>query len=239
MESIINIYCDESCHLPNDRQKAMVLGALWSFKTKAHAHNSAIAQLKSKHNISPFFEAKWTKVSSGKLDFYTDMVNYFFDTRGLGFRAWVIPDKEVLTHREYNQTHDDWYYKMYFYLLRNLISRDKKFHIFLDIKDTRSRKKLQNLQDVLSNANYDFSREIIERIQHVHSHDIGLMQLADLLIGAVSYHARGLTGSVAKENIVQLIKDRTGLSLTRNTLPNERKFNLCLWRPNNGGFENA
>jgi hypothetical protein len=25
-----NIYCDESCHLQNDHQQAMILGAVWS-----------------------------------------------------------------------------------------------------------------------------------------------------------------------------------------------------------------
>lgn len=239
MNTIINIYCDESCHLPNDGQKAMVLGALWCFKAKATAHNRAIADLKAKHRLSPFFEIKWTKISSGKRDFYCDLVNYFFDQRTIGFRGWVIPDKTILAHDDYNQTHDEWYYKMYFYLLRNLISTERKYHIYLDIKDTRSRKKLRKLREVLSNANYDFSREIIERIQHVRSHDIGLMQLVDLLAGAISYHARGLTGSAAKNDIVHLIKERTGLSLTRNTLPSERKFNMCIWRPDSGGFENA
>ncbi len=239
MKTTINIYCDESCHLPNDGQKTMVLGALWCFRTKAREHNQAIAELKARHRLSPFFEIKWTKISPGKLDFYRDLLNYFFDSRTMGFRAWVIPDKLILCHADYNQTHDEWYYKMYFYLLRNLISTDRRYHIYLDIKDTRSRMKLRKLREVLSNANYDFSREIIERIQHVHSHDIGLMQLADILIGAVSYHARGLSDSAAKNEIVQLIKDRTGLSLTRNTLPTERKFNLCIWRPNSRRVENA
>lgn len=239
METIINIYCDESCHLPNDGQKAMVLGALWCFKTEAGDHNHAIAELKAKHHLSPFFEIKWTKVSSGKLDFYKDLLNYFFNNSTMGFRAWVIPDKSILSHEKYNQTHDDWYYKMYFYLLRNLISTDRKHHIYLDIKDTRGRIKLHRLREVLRNVNYDFSREIIEKIQHVHSHDIGLLQLTDMLVGAVSYHARGLAGSAAKNDLVQLVKNKTGLSLIRNTLPNERKFNLCIWRPNNEGFENA
>ncbi|MDP3029020.1 MAG: DUF3800 domain-containing protein [Deltaproteobacteria bacterium] len=239
MKTTINIYCDESCHLPNDGQKAMVLGTLWCFEAKAAEHNQAIVELKAKHHLSPFFEIKWTKVSPGKLDFYRELINYFFDSKTMGFRAWVIPDKSVLSHDRYDQTHDEWYYKMYFYLLRNLISTDRKYHIYLDIKDTRSRMKLRKLGEVLSNANYDFSRDIIERIQHVHSHDIGLMQLTDVLIGAVSYHARDLSGSSAKNEIVQLIKARTGLSLTRNTLPTERKLNLCIWRPNSGGFENA
>lgn len=239
MNTIINIYCDESCHLPNDDQNAMVLGALWCLRNKAGKQNRAIAELKVKHHLSPLFEIKWTKVSPGKLDFYRDLLNYFFDSRIMGFRGWVVPDKSILSHEDYDQTHDEWYYKMYFYLLRNLISTERRYHIYLDIKDTRSRMKLRKLKEVLSNANYDFSREIIERIQHVHSHDIGLMQLADILIGAVSYHARGLSNSAAKNEIVQLIKGRTGLSLTRNTLPSERKFNLCIWRPSSGGFENA
>jgi len=30
MTPIYNVYCDESCHLENDNQKIMVLGAVWS-----------------------------------------------------------------------------------------------------------------------------------------------------------------------------------------------------------------
>ncbi len=239
MKTTINIYCDESCHLPRDGQKAMVLGALWCFDAKVGEHHQAIAELKAKHRLSPFFEIKWSKVSPSKIGFYRELADYFFDNRTMGFRAWVIPDKSILSHEKHNQTHDDWYYKMYFYLLRNLISTERKYRVYLDIKDTRSRLKLQKLRQVLSNANYDFSREIIERIQHVRSHDVGLMQLADFLIGAVSYHARGLEDSSAKNEIVGIIKARTGLSLNCNTLPTERKFNLCIWRPNGGGFENA
>jgi len=29
MTNIYNIYCDESCHLENDGEKVMVLGAIW------------------------------------------------------------------------------------------------------------------------------------------------------------------------------------------------------------------
>ena len=141
MNTVINIYCDESCHLPNDGQKAMVLGALWCFRVNAGKHNQSIAKLKAKHNLSPFFEIEWTKVSPGKMDFYRDLLNYFFDSRIMGFRGWVVPDKSILSHEIHNQTHDKWYYKMYFYLLRNLITTNRKYHIYLDIKDTRSRMK--------------------------------------------------------------------------------------------------
>ena len=91
MNTIINIYCDESCHLPNDGQKAMVLGALWCFKAKAGEHNQAIAGLKAKHHLSPFFEIKWTKVSLGKLDFYKELFNYFFRQQDHGIQGLGYP----------------------------------------------------------------------------------------------------------------------------------------------------
>ncbi len=239
MEKTINIYCDESRHLPHDGEPCMVLGALWCIAVKAREYNAAIAHLKDKYNLSPYFEVKWTKVSRGKLPFYIELLDLFFANQTIGFRAWVIPDKSVLRHEEFEQTHDDWYYKMYFYLLRNLIWQNRKYNIYLDIKDTRSREKLAKLHEILQNAHYDFSREVIQKMQHVHSHDIGLMQLADLLIGALSYSAAGLTTSEAKCAIVEHIKKQTGWSLTRNTLPTVKKFNLCYWRPDKGVLANA
>jgi len=236
MSEIYNIYCDESCHLENDKQTAMVLGAVWCSKTKAAEYNSQIAAIKAKYNLSRYLEIKWTKVSSGKIDFYKELVDYFFDTEGLNFRAWVIPDKSILEHGIFQQSHDQWYYKMYFYLLRNIICSGNKYHIYIDIKDTRGREKLRNLHKVLGNAHYDFNREMITKMQHVHSHDINLLQLADLLIGAISYKARNLTGSSAKTEIIEHVKFRSGRKLEQDTLPSEVKFNLCFWRPNKGGF---
>ena len=37
MAEIFNVYCDESCHLEHDRQKVMVLGAIWCPLEKANA----------------------------------------------------------------------------------------------------------------------------------------------------------------------------------------------------------
>ena len=53
----------------------------------------------------------------------------------------------------------------------------------------------------------------------------------------VSYVARGLTGSKAKERIVELIRERSDLSLARNTLPSAVKVNICYWQPNRRDFD--
>ena len=34
MSRVYNVYCDEFCHLENDNQKVMVLGAVWSPRKK-------------------------------------------------------------------------------------------------------------------------------------------------------------------------------------------------------------
>jgi len=234
MDKIINIYCDESCHLPSDHMKSMVLGALCCFKSKVEDHKAQINGIKEKHGIPRHFEMKWSKISPAQLNFYLDIINWFFDSPTLWFRGWIIPDKSILDHDSFAQTHDDWYYKMYFYLLRNLIDKKYAFHIYLDIKDTRSRLKLTKLQEVLQNANYDFDRNIVKKMQHVHSHQVDLLQVADILIGALSYKARGLEQSQAKLEVIELIKSRTGMSLENNSLISDKKFNIYFWRPNNG-----
>ncbi len=175
-------------------------------------------------------ELKWTKVSPGKIDFYLSVVDRFFDEEDLRFRALVIPDKDSLNHDAFLQDHDTWYYKMYFLMLRHIISPRHVFRIYLDIKDTRSEEKVRKLHEVLCNDIHDFGREVVERVQTVRSHEVELLQLADLLIGGVrrAQHARG--GQRAKDLVVRRIQVRSGYALRRSTPLAEPKFNVFVWR---------
>jgi len=231
MTEIVNIYCDESCHLEHDHQKAMVLGAIWCNKDEARRINERIREIKESHNLSRSFEIKWTKISPAKKKFYLDLVNYFFDDDDLHFRALIIPDKSKLNHSIFRQTHDDWYYKMFFDLLKVIIDPSYTYKIYIDYKDTQGRKKIAKLHEVLANARYDFSRKIIMAIQTVRSNEIELLQLTDLLTGAISYVNRDLSGNSAKEEIIELIKKKSGYSLLQTTLLRENKVNIFRWRP--------
>ena len=229
MTRIYNVYCDESCHLENDHQTAMVLGAVWCPLKKARDIAVRIREIKAHHNMRPGFEIKWTKVSPAKTEFYLGVIDYFFSERNLHFRALIVPDKSKLQHESFDQTHDDWYYKMYFDMLKVILSPNARYRIYLDIKDTRSATKITMLHNVLSNNLYDFSRNIIERVQTVRSHEVEILQLTDLLIGAISYINRGLLTSIAKQALVKRIQERSHYSLTRTTLLRENKFNLFRW----------
>jgi len=229
MTEVFNVYCDESCHLEHDQQKVMVLGAIWCQLEKAREIAQSIRVIKEKHGLGQDFEIKWTKVSPGKLDFYIDLTNYFFAEPDLHFRALIVADKNKLHHEVYSQSHDEWYFKMYFTMLKAIFRPNASYRIYLDIKDTRSAPKVRKLQDVLCNNAYDFSREIIQKVQMVRSHEVEQIQLTDLLIGAVAYANRSLSGSSAKQRLVEIIRERSGYNLTRSTLYREDKFNLFRW----------
>lgn len=233
-KQIYNIYCDESCHLENDKQKVMVLGALWCLDSVKKEINNKIRLVKEKHGISKKQEVKWTKISPAKIDFYKDLVRLYFSEPELHFRAVVIQDKDKLDHVQYAQDHDTWYYKMMFNLLKVVLEPNAKYRIYLDKKDTRSGEKINKLHDVLCHSKYDFSKEIIEKVQSVHSHEIELLQLADLLIGAVGYVNKGLQTSSAKLEIIALIQNLSHYSLNANTLLRENKLNLFFWTPAHG-----
>jgi hypothetical protein len=225
-----NIYCDESCHLEHDQQPIMLLGAVWCPTSEVRGHNISIREIKAKHGAKG--ELKWIKVSNSKQRFYVELVDYFFLNPNLNFRCLVVDDKSKLNHSYFNQgSHDSFYYKMYFYLLRNILSNENQYYIYLDMKDTRSQRKIDTLRDVLCNNVYDFEQNMVRRIQHIRSYETELLQLADFLLGAISYRCRQLMANKAKLAVIERICERGGLNLLKTTPPWEEKFNLFFFSP--------
>jgi hypothetical protein len=231
MNSTYNIYCDESCHLESDQHNVMVLGAIWCPLQATRQIAKDIRQIKARHGLANTFEMKWTKVSPAKVNFYQDVVNYFFRNEDLCFRALVVPDKSKLRHKDFEQTHDQWYYKMYFNLVKVVLETNCKYRIYLDIKDTHCAAKAEKLQDVLCNSLCDFDKKIIERVQPVHSSEVEQIQLADLLTGAVSYINRKQTKSTAKLAVANDVNQLSGHRLMHGTIREEKKCNIFIWRP--------
>lgn len=227
--AVYNVYCDESCHLEHDGHAAMVLGAVWCPLDKSREVSARISDIKNKHRLAPEFEIKWNKVSPAKLEFYSDLIDYFFDNGDLHFRGYIA-NKRNLDHSRFNQDHDTWYYKMYFHTLAHILRPHARYRFYFDRKDTHSGAKLKKLHEVLCNNAYDFRKEIIERVQAVHSHEVAQIQLADLLIGCLGFANRTSDhASSAKNALVERVAKRSGHDLTRSTLPREEKFNVFHW----------
>lgn len=231
----INVYCDESCHLEKDRQPVMVLGAVWCPQDSVAQIGKDIRAIKERHGLPRSHEFKWTKISESKKDFYIDLVDCFFHTGNLNFRGYIA-QKEGLNHALIpDQTHDTWYYKIYFRMLEQIFTRENTYNIYLDIKDTRGGRKTRKLHEVLCNSKLDFNEELVKRIQLVRSHEVELVQLADVLIGALSFihcgHDQKPEASPAKLEVIERIRQKSGYNLTLQTPLREIKFNLFFWQP--------
>ena len=228
--SSYSIYCDESCHLEHDRSPVMVLGCVWCPTSQIRRISRDILRIKLKHSATG--ELKWTKVSASRREFYLELLDRFLEDHSLRFRALVVTEKERLDHDYFNQgSHDTFYYKMYFYLLRQVLTPPNTYRVYLDIKDTRSAQKVRGLRDVLCNNVYDFDRATIPNIQNICSRESALMQLADFLIGAVGYVHRLGMANRTKHEVAQALCRKVGYNLRSSTPPWAAKFNLFVFTP--------
>lgn len=236
---MINIYGDESCHLKNDGINTMVLGCIYCDSKKKSEIYRDIRGIKVKNGLNSRFEIKWTKVSNSKIKFYEELIDYFFKNSSLGFRTVVIKDKNYLDHYKYNNdSHDEWYYKMYYQLLQPIINKDNEYRVFVDIKDTLGGPRIDKLFDVLTNKLRDHSDKCLKRIDQIDSKESELLQLADLFIGALGYYHRKLynddNANMGKVIILNKLQKEYGLELDKMTTLSEDKFNIFIWTPRKG-----
>lgn len=220
------MYCDESGHLEHDQIKVMVIGGVAinnEFRKNAY---SDIKRIKVKHGIPIHREIKWIKVSKGELDYYKELIEYFINNEQLSFRAVVVPDKSKLDHARFNQTQDDFYYKVYYEMLKKILFKHDSIRVFIDIKDTNSSYKVKKLTRYLNNTYTSHQNDV--GIEQIRSHENSLLQLADLLIGCVMYKNRELTSSNAKLELVKFLESKISSKLNTTSLYSELKFNLLV-----------
>ena len=101
----IRIFCDESCHLEKDDSDVMALGAVWGMQEDTQIFSRKIALLKLQHQMPAATEIKWSKLSKKKLSFLEDLIEAFFQSPGIHFRAIVVTNKKMLDHSNFFHTH--------------------------------------------------------------------------------------------------------------------------------------
>ena len=237
--SEINIYCDESSHLSYDGENYMILGAVSCDKEVRKRICEDIRKIKQKYKISIKSEMKWTKVSNSKtLPAYVELIEYFFKESHLKFRG-LIAEKNNLDNDKYNNgSYNIWYYKMYYLLLNQILKPQSSYNIYIDIKDTKGSKNVKLLKDVLCNNIYDYKSEIIKKVQQIRSDEVEIMQITDILIGALNYINNGdfeKKNNLGKKQITNRIIELSGCNLRSSTPYGYSNFNLFMWRPRING----
>ncbi len=218
------VYCDESHQdLINKKIKDqyLMIGSLWVPAELRQQIKIKIYKLRELHSV--WGEIKWIKISNSKLNFYLDLINLFFNYRqNLRFRCIAVSaDKIDLSW--HNNDGELGFYKFYYQLLHHWILDFNTYTVFCDIKTDRDPSRLKVLMNYLQKTNLTAK---IAFIQALSSHEVVLIQLTDLLLGAVSAKLNNTlrTGS-AKWQVVSKLEQLLEFEL-KPTLFSETKYNV-------------
>lgn len=214
-----NYYCDESCHLQNDHKQFMVLGYISSPYNRIKRFKKEIKELRIKHKNS--LEIKWSNLNQWNYGFYAELIDFFFDRSELCFRA-LIADKHKYIAEKCDNDYDKFYYLMYYQLIFHKLDADCFYNIYIDIKDDLSAYRIAKLKEILN-----VHMGIIQKIQHVRSHEVDLLQICDLIIGAISYKLNNpLMNSQPKKRLINKIERRLNYDISVQTPKLQHKFNI-------------
>lgn len=226
-----SIFCDESCHLQFDSSDVLCIGAIIIPDEQIDIYKSEIKRIKHKYGI--LHELKWNTVSRTHIAMYDDILRLFFESP-MAFRCILIKNKSnIQAHSLERDEYNKFYYSVIERLIRFSIRHNSDFvnsyRVFLDLKDNHGKIKLTSIHREL--INMIGTEDKIESLQNIRSHESQFIQLADILIGAITYRARSLNGSEAKTHIVGRIEELSGYRLDEGTEPGDNKFAIYDFQP--------
>lgn len=229
-QKIYNIYCDESrqdllaCQqsINNNNRYCCIGGLMIPLEARNRVKNE-IQELQKKYNT--YGELKWGTVSQNKLNFYLHLIDYFFEESELAFRTIVI-DAEKIDNAIYNDSDQELgYYKFYYQMLVHWLDPNVTYRIYTDQKTNRDKQRLKELKTILNRSYH--CKLPIESIQAIDSCQSLILQMENILMGAVGYkynwNNMGLSSS--KNLLVQKIETHLKHEIC-HTNKSEVKFNV-------------
>lgn len=220
------VYCDESrpdllCS-EKPQAKFMVIGSLWLKAEDRQVFKNEIHELRDRHHIGGEF--KWNKVSPSRLEFYSDLVDWFAEKGDrLRFRCIAVEHDKVNLIRYHESDQELGFYKFYYQMLHPWIQDFNEYLFFCDFKRNRLRDRLHVLRRCLSAANLS---SMVCNVQAIPSVESVLIQLADVLTGVAAARLNDhIKAGSAKFLVIERLELRLGHRIAPTTR-NHQKFNV-------------
>lgn len=229
-----DVYCDESRPdaLCSQAQVSshLVIGSLWLARDDRSRIKDAIHVLRDRHKVGGEF--KWGKASPSRVAFYENLIELFFaEGTRLRFRCIVVDRKKVDLLNFHGNDQELGFYKFYYQLLIHWIKDANNYSVFCDHKLNRDMSRLHVLQRCLKYANLTAQ---IEEVQAVKSDESVLIQLTDVLTGAVGARMnQAPRAESAKASVLNAIESRLNRPIAATAL-GEQKFNVFAINPGGG-----
>jgi hypothetical protein len=197
-----HVYADESY---KDTHKFLILGGLVLDERELASIEAELAAVRRKHHKESS-EVKWSKSRSGNLRFYKDFLQVFFDRAEkdeLHFHCMYV-DTHTFNHHRYNMGSGEiGFNKLIFQLLLHKFGRrygaNSPLFVYLDHRDAKD--DPESIRPMLNSTlarDWENHSRPFRGLQFRKSHKCELIQLNDLLIGAVGFrknkrhHAEGV-----------------------------------------------
>ena len=226
------VYCDESCVealFDKESHKYAVIGGIWIPSESRGELKTVLNNIKQKYNLPG--EMKWQKISPSTVDMYKEVINTFFASENIRFRAICI-NSAILDHNKFNQGSGELgFYKFYYLLIQRWLVNENAYNIFVDYKVNGNRHRVKDLGRMLQRT----TMATVNQTQALPSHESILIQLADILSGAVASAYNNENTSEAKLTIRSLIEESLGHKIT-GTTRQEQKFNIFDINLKKGGW---
>lgn len=189
---VTDIYIDESSQTKN---RFLLIGGIGVPKSSVDAVNEILLSVRLPE--LPHGEMKWGKISNAKINAYGRLIRSFFDhplLAPLHFHCLIV-DTHRLDHQAHNQGSREIGFNKEIYQLASKFARlypDRLFHLYPDHRETLQRP--EDLRVILNRgrAKAGDRREFpFRRCQFRNSKETPLLQLVDLLTGAVAWNVNG------------------------------------------------
>lgn len=235
------VACDESGKDPSS--KYLVIGTIWIDKDNVSEFEKKATELRLKHKC--WGEIEWLKLSGSVSeqikDFYKEFIDLAFKDLKIYFR-FIIVKKSTLDTKTYHKNQKTnklvqlkfMYYSISRYADRFLEQEKKEgLHIIFDSyqESNQSREEKWRLETRKFIEKYVGCK--IEHFQPCKSHISSLVQLCDVITGAVStvWNKPPSKISNTHNEIIGHIQQLSRKDISARTLPTEKDFNIWVWRP--------